>query len=177
MEGRCSPLRVEFNPWTLDHHLEEALLLRGAFIASMGMIETNLTELAIRASKHAAYTGIRATFPTRRPARIDYLDTVCRHKGPLSQCASLILGILSRFRANLDDRDLFAHGRMQVLSGAQDTTIVRLGDFYAEGGTIVYRESHMITLPELRRKTERVARLSRTASDLYLRLGDALPAL
>lgn len=175
IEGRTSPLRVEINPWTLDGDLEEALLLRGAYIAAMGTIETNLTELAIRASKHPAYYGIRDRFPSRRPERIKYLQDVCERDGPLTQWRTLLKAVLARFNASLGDRDLFAHGRMQVLSGPGGTTVVQFGDFYAQGGVIEYRYEPMVPLSDLRRKAHKAARFSRATSLLYLQLGDTLP--
>ncbi len=51
MLNRASPLRVEINPWTLDHTLTEAMQLQGAYVAAM---ETILTELATRAQNTKA---------------------------------------------------------------------------------------------------------------------------
>lgn len=177
IDGRTSPLRVEINPWTLDSDLEEALLLRGAYIAAIATVETNLTELVIRASKHPAYDGIRARFPSRRLDRIKYLQDICKREGPLTPWRTLLNAVLNRFNASLADRDLFAHGRMQVLSGAGGTTVIQLGDFYATGDVIEYRYELLMPLADLRHKAYRAARFSRVASLLYLKLGDNLPPI
>jgi hypothetical protein len=176
MLNRTSPLRVEINPWALDHTLTEVMQLRGAFVAAMGTIETILTELAIRASKHGAYVGIRGSFPTRRPDRLRFLENVCDTEGPLTQYRSLILGIIRRFSGGLALRDILAHGRMQVLTGPGDDASIKLEDYSAAGEFIKFRtEQH--TLKSLRKRVYRTARLSRCVDSLYVRLGDLLPPI
>jgi hypothetical protein len=45
----------------------------------------------------------------------------CEREGPLTPWRTLLKAVLARFNASLGDRDLFAHDRMQVLSGPGDT--------------------------------------------------------
>ncbi len=176
MLNRTSPLRTEVNPWTLDHSLTEIMQLRGTFVAAMGTIETILTELAIRASKHEAYAGIRGRFPSRRPDRLKYLRLVSDLRGPLTPHRTLLIGIISRFSDNLALRDILAHGRMQILTGPGDDASIKLEDYSAVGELIQFRRDQY-TLNTLRPRVYRVARLSRCVDSLYSRLGVLLPPL
>ena len=171
---RTSPLRVEINPWALDHTINEVMQLRGAYIAALGTIETVLTELAIRASKHDAYVSVRAKFPSRRPDRLKYLEDVCEIDGPLTPYRGLIAGLIKRFRAGLSVRDILAHGRMQIMSGPGDDASIKLEDYSAAGELISFRRDQW-TLKNFRTRTYRATRLSRSVVTLYARLGDRLP--
>lgn len=174
MLNRSSPLRVEVNPWTLDHTLTEVMQLRGAYVAAMGTVETILTELAIRASKHQAYAGIRGRFPSRRPERLKYLATVCDTVGPLTPHRGLILAVMRRFEDGLALRDIMAHGRMQVLTGPGDDASIKLEDYSAAGEFIQFRRDQYM-LKTLRVRVYRTTRLSRSVDSLYFQLGDLLP--
>ncbi|NTS66347.1 hypothetical protein HRV97_14405 [Sphingomonas sp. HHU CXW] len=176
MLNRTSPLRVEINPWTLDHTLTEVMQLRGAYVAAMGTVETILTELAIRASKHQAYAGIRARFPSRRPDRLKYLTSVCNSVGPLTPYRGLVLGIIHRFENGLVLRDIEAHGRMQVITGPGDDASIKLEDYSAAGEFIQFRQDQY-TLKTMRLRVYRATRLSRSVDMLYGRLDELLPAI
>lgn len=176
MLNRSSPLRVEMNPWTLDHTLTEVMQLRGAYIAAMGTMETILSELAIRASKHVAYAGLRGRFPSRRPDRLKYLRAVCETPGPLTPHRGLVFGIMRRFEDGLALRDILAHGRMQVLTGPGDDASIKLEDYSAAGEFIQFRRDQY-TLKTLRVRVYRATRLSRCVDSLYGRLGELLPQI
>lgn len=176
MQHRTSPLRVEINPWTLDHTLTEVMQLRGAYVAAMATVETILTELAIRASKHEAYVALRGRFPSRRPDRLRYLGAVCETTGPLTPHRSLVLGVIRRFEDGLSLRDILAHGRMQVLTGPGDDASIKLEDYSASGEFIQFRRDQY-TLKTLRRRVYRATRLSRCVDSLYGRLGELLPPI
>lgn len=176
MRDRISPLRVEINPWTPDQTLMEVMQLRGAFVAAMGTIETILTELAIRASKHEAYFGIRDRFPSRRSERLKYLEKICEAEGPLTRHRTLILAIVRRFSDGLPLRDILAHGRMRVLTGPSDDASIKLEDYSASGVFIQFRRDHY-TLKSFRVRVYRITRLSRCVGSLYSRLGDVLPSI
>lgn len=169
-----SPLRVEVNPWTLDSTLLEVMQLRGAYVAAIGTVETILTELAIRASKDPAYTTVRSNFPSRRPDRIKFLKRVTELPGPLSRYRLLILSIVRRFEEGLSMRDVFAHGRMQILSGPGENATIKLQDYSAQGGQVAFRED-VYYLDSLRRRVHASTRLSRAVDRLYFKIGDLLP--
>lgn len=176
MLNRSSPLRVEINPWTLDSTLHEVMQLRGAYVAAWGTIETRLTELAIRASKHEKYSSIRASFPSRRPDRLKFLEAVCTAEGPLKPFVGLIAAAVQRFRAGLELRDMLAHARMQVLSGPGDGATITLKGYTAAGDSIASRNG-LHSLRDLRETTYRATRLSRCVDCLYGRIGQLLPEL
>ncbi len=71
-----SRFRPEVNPWTHDEDLHECLMLRGASLAAMESMETIFTEVAIRASRLPVYAAVRADFPSRRAARLQFLKTI-----------------------------------------------------------------------------------------------------
>lgn len=166
MNGRNSPLRVELNPWTLDHTLHDVMQLRGAFVAALGTIETILTEAAIRISKMECYTQIRPAFPTRRPDRIRYLQAICNSAGPLHRYRPLVTAVIVRFEWALEMRDMLAHGRMQVLSGPGSSATISFQDYYGQGGVIILREKVYI-LEELRAHVHSLTRTSRAVNWLY----------
>lgn len=176
MLSRTSPLRVEINPWALDVNVEEVMKLRGAYVAAMATIETTLTELAIRASKHPQYAAVRPKFPSRRPDRIKYLRSVCERDGPLSAYRGFILGAVARFDAGLHFRDMLAHGRMQIISFSSGDATIKLEDYSADGEFIKFRVDN-VQLSSLRARAHRMARLSRCVDFLYARLGDRLPLI
>lgn len=176
MFPRTSPLRVEINPWATDATIEEVMQLRGAYISALGTIETILTELAIRASKHEAYVSVRTKFPSRRPDRLKYLEALREIEGPLTPYRGLIAGTIKRFRAGLGARDILAHGRMQVMSGPGDDASIKLEDYSAAGAYVSFRRDQW-TLKNFRIRTYRATRLSRCVVMLYARLGDRLPRI
>ena len=71
-------------------------------------------------------------------------------------------------------RDIFAHGRMQVLSGPGATATIKLQDYSAQGEHVAFRED-IYYLESLRRRVHAATRLSRAVDRLYFRLGDLLP--
>jgi hypothetical protein len=176
VKGRESPYRVERNPWTTDVELLRVLQARGGYVAAMGHIETTLTELAIRASKHPAYGSIRQTFPTRRPDRLKFLQEVCERDGPLRPYRTLLRSIITRFEHGFEIRDYLSHGRMRILSGPGDDASLKFEDYYANGAALAFR-MHQTTCRRLEADAHRMAGFSRAVDRLYARLGPRLPAV
>ena len=176
MINRTSPLRVDINPWALDDNVNDVMALRGTFVAALGAIETTLTELAIRASKHESYIQIREKFPSRRPDRLKYLRKIIEIDGPLSPYSKLIEAILARYEQQLELRDFLAHGRMQILSHNGGEAMIKLEDYKADGQFVMYRTKPII-LSELRHKSHKAALFSRCVGMLYGQTSDILPVL
>ena len=174
MDGRASPLRLEVNPWTLDHSLHEALLLREAYIAALGTVETILTELAIRASWLPSYSTARLAFPKRRGDRIGYLRKIAILPGPLLPYASILLSIIDRYEAENQRRDMLAHGRMQVLTMHGGGARIKLRGFSAMGKEIAMRED-VFWIDDFRHAVHKRTRMSRAVDRLYDRLDVHLP--
>lgn len=173
---RTSPFRSERNPWVNDEDLHHAMLCRGSIVASMGAIETRLTELAIAASKHDSYYDMRANFPSRRPARINYLRSLQAAPGPLSDGSRLLDLVLNRFEGALELRDLCAHANMQVLSGPGEGWEAQLQDYFADGAAIKYRQRR-IGSREFERHAVEAASLSRAVDRLFRRAMKELPPI
>lgn len=177
MATHNSPLRLEVNPWAHDADLHEALLLRGAYLAALGAMETVFAEVAIRASKHSAYRDVRDRFPSRRDARSRFLRMILAMQGPMQPHAKLLNGALDRFEAALTLRDVLAHAHMRILSGpAATATEMVFRDFYPQGEMVAYREERH-SFPWLRTRTHAAARTSRALGRIYGRLDEFLPPL
>lgn len=103
------------NPWTPQDEVEKALLYRGAILAAWGLIETSISEIAIRCSCTDAYSGLRDKFPYSIGERVSYLARVLEAPGPLSPYASFGLQFLKRFERSKSLRNTMAHSRMTLL--------------------------------------------------------------
>lgn len=108
-------LALETSPWQTKASIDAAMLYRGAIIAGWGSVETNLIEVAIRASRHDAYLGIRDNYPFKLKTRVAYLRDVLAVEGPLAPYAMIGRAILDRYVMAASLRNMMAHARMTVL--------------------------------------------------------------
>jgi hypothetical protein len=160
---------LEVNPWATESSTNRALLCRGAFLASWANVETALIEIAIRASRHAAYAETRDTYPSKLKSRVAYLRELLALPGPLAPYRSLGEAIIQRYLAEQATRNRLAHGSMKVLPdwGAD------LYGFEAQNGTEITRW-HMRLFPA---DLERLARRSTRFSRAIIYLKDSLDQL
>lgn len=176
-DWQSHPYRVEGMPWLKSRHLERILLARGAYVAAVAKLETGLTELAIRLSKHDDYFGLRETFPSRREDRLKFLILACDGQGPLGDKSRLTRCFVRRFERYLRLRDILAHGDQSATSGSgDDDTLIRFKDYFAaKGGAEVRIEP--INLLDLEMSAIKACRSARAWAQFYPTLDDRIAKL
>ena len=158
-------------------HLEQILLARGAYIAAVGVLETGLTETAIRLSRYDEYHSLRAHFPTRRNHRQRFLLDACSTTGKLGDWAPLLACFVRRLEAYSPLRDTLAHGAQTAISGhSASETQVRFKDYFAAAGGAQFRVEP-VPLPILELKALKACRTARVWSRLYPRLDERIAPL
>jgi hypothetical protein len=168
-----SAYAIEVNPWPPRTDVEAVLLWRGTIVAAFGNIETNLGEVAIRASRLPQYEALRAGFPYSAEKRVAFLRAAfC--KDPLRPYQGIASVFLDRFSAAANLRHMMAHARMQVLPG-----MAVFHDFAESNGVEVSARRTPFALHELEHCAWKAARLSRIGQRLLVRLNTAevLPTL
>lgn len=173
-----SPFHIELSPWCTDQTLERSLLLRGAYIAAVGQIETHLTEWAIRSSRSEEYAGLRTTFPRHRNERITYLRDLTAKPGPLAAFADPILKTVDAYEALNDLRDILAHGSMSVMAmrGIAGGAGLKFRDFFGKAKSAEFRGTTMSML-QLENAAIQATEAARNALSLHHKVDQVLPTM
>jgi hypothetical protein len=178
-----SQLRLFEVDWLSDTDMERILMYRGAFVSAAAQVETILAELAIRASHHPNYVGLRPHFPRKREGRVKYLRKVSEAPGPLAFRAKRLQDILRLFEGSAKMRDRMAHARMTARSdpgmignALGITAAVRFMEIEARGEVIEFHDTR-IRLTKLRNIAERAAFVSRATENYYAWASGVLPSI
>ena len=166
---------LEVNPWQTKSSIEATLLYRGAIVAAWANVETSLIEVAIRASKHGAYSDHRGAYPSKLKTRIRYLREILVLPGPLQPFRTLGEAILNRYAAGAELRNMMAHARMTVLP----TWGATFYGFQAASEREIIYQTRRMTEPQLEALAKRTTRFSRAVRMLIAQLDtkELLPAL
>lgn len=159
-----SPYALEYNPWSSQAEVEDAVFYRGVIVSAFAQIETKLGELAIRASLIPQYHALSERFPFSAGKRVAFLRRIFE-KEPLSLHQSTALNFLDRFEDISALRHMMAHGRMQVL-GAQIT----FHDIPQSDGTAITMRRQLFVFAGLELLAWRSAKLARVSHRLFHRL-------
>jgi ribosomal protein L31 len=168
-------LALEVNPWQTKKSVEDALLYRGAIVSAWANVETTLIEIAIRASCHPAYAGVRDTYPWKLNGRISYLRLILGQPGPLHEFRSVGESVLKRFVESAELRNMMAHGRMAMLAGWGPSLSV----FRPASGHEIKYYTRRFFEGELERLARKATRFSRAVRYLHAQLNarEFLPPL
>ena len=109
-----SAYAIEVNPWVRRGELEATLFFRGVIVSAVGYIETQIAELALRCSRLPQYESLRSTFPYSIQARLTFLQQAAA-LAPLNQLPNVAEQYAKRVERLLNDRNLMAHARMEVM--------------------------------------------------------------
>lgn len=159
---------LEKNPWQTQRSIEDAHLYRGAIVGAWANIETAIIEVAIRASIHPAYVGVRNAFPSKLKSRVDYIVTIAELDGPLYPYRNVIKAIVARYVGSADMRNRMAHSRMTVLPNWGAT----FHGYKAKSGTEIIYDTRRIPLDDMKAMAVRAARFSRATYALLSRLNN-----
>jgi len=151
------------------------LIFRGTIVAAYGYVETKLAEIAVRASRLAAYSNMRPKFPYQMNRRRAFLKAVFA-SGPLAQYSGMANAFLDRFEASSDLRHMKAHAHMELGADPKGWGVT-FHDYTGVDGDVCYRRRR-VRLAELEHEAWCASRFSRLCQRLYHRLGQIgiLPA-
>lgn len=161
-------------------HLEAAMFLRGAAMTAFGYMDVKMGEIAIRLSHHAAYRGVRQTFPRTIEKRIEFFRWAC-DIAPQIKLIAHARFFLDRLEASLRLRHQMAHARM-VVKTIGEWSHIRFDDFPHEKGNKppkIPLGPEDILLIDFERTVRQLARLSRYGESLNHALiaWDELPSV
>lgn len=168
-----SPYALEYNPWSSEAEVEDAMFYRGVIVSAFAQIETKLGEISIRTSLLPQYHALNDRFPFSSGKRIAFLRRVFQ-VGPLLLHRSIALDFLDRFEDIAALRHMMAHGRMQVLGGQ-----ITFHDIPQSDGTVITMRRQPFVFAGLELLAWRSAKLARVGHVLFERLDalDILPPL
>ncbi len=157
---------LEVNPWQTRVSIDNALLYRGAIVAGWANVESSLIEIAIRASRHECYLGVRDQYPFKLKGLVAYLRKILEVPGPLNAYSRLGNAVLDRYIATEDLRNMMAHARMTILPKWGAT----FHFFQAESGLRINYRSHRLTEDQLMVFACKATRFSRAVRMLIAQI-------
>jgi hypothetical protein len=102
------------DPAEIKKAVEQANLLRGAYIGSYAQVEFLLADICVKAWELPEYKHLRVKFPYKVESRVKAANALFAGDGPLAKYRKEVLGLfdeLLRFEAF---RDFMAHGLLRI---------------------------------------------------------------
>lgn len=100
--------------------LATVVFLRGSILSSYGYVETQLNDLALRASHVPALHALSPKLPQTIRLRMSFLKTCFETFEPLAPCREHGAALIDEFLAAQPDRNEWAHGRLVAMPGTAD---------------------------------------------------------